>query len=315
MLYLVTGPEKSGKSARAEQLAVSLGEPRVYLATMIPYGDAGQERISRHRRLRAGQGFLTIERPRDVSELAFEGEPVVLLECLLNLVANEWFDGRKLTKDQLIEKLYQDILTLNKKCRHLVVVTGTMESADHYDQETKEYIEIVDQISQKLAQAADQVISSKPEQNAWFPVFMDLSNKKVVIAGGGKIASRRAAVLAEFGAAVFVAAPVASEEMLELNQQGWVHLEQREFRAADLEGAFMVIAATNDAVINDQIALRCREKQIMINHAGDKRQCSFYFPGAAKEGCLSAGVTASGSDHKLAKRMTEKLREWLTQFT
>ena len=97
MLVLVTGGAASGKSAHAERLlcaAAPAGE-RLYLATMQPFGEAAARRITRHRELRRGKGFVTAERCLGLAGFApprrFEG---VLLECLPNLLANEVFsDG------------------------------------------------------------------------------------------------------------------------------------------------------------------------------------------------------------------------------
>lgn len=96
MLILVTGGSASGKSAHAERLLCEhAASSRLYLATMQPFGAAAQKRIARHRALRQGKGFQTVERPLNLAGLElprrYDG---ILLEDLGNLLANELFAPR-----------------------------------------------------------------------------------------------------------------------------------------------------------------------------------------------------------------------------
>ena len=79
----------------------------------------------------------------------------------------------------------------------------------------------------------------------------------------------------------------------------------------DVDGCELVIAATDDSQVNSEIAKYCKERQILVNHAGDQSQCDFYFPGIAREGGLVVGVTASGKNHKQASEITGRLQSWL----
>ncbi|MCD7928007.1 MAG: bifunctional adenosylcobinamide kinase/adenosylcobinamide-phosphate guanylyltransferase, partial [Oscillospiraceae bacterium] len=88
MMTLVSGGAGSGKSAFAEALIVrSAAKPRVYLATMQAWGEEGRQRVERHRRLRAGKDFFTVEQPRNLSEVKIPQGGAVLLEDLSNLTA------------------------------------------------------------------------------------------------------------------------------------------------------------------------------------------------------------------------------------
>lgn len=177
MLYLIIGPENSGKSARAEALAVSLksaGEPLVYLATMLPYGREGRKRVERHRRMREGKGFVTIERSSGLDTLDLMNEPVVLLECVVNLTANELFaepekgSGEKTAQNRSAEIRPQDeavvcrvldqVRALNGQCSHLIVVTGWLKELLEFDKETRRYIAILNKINEHLEKLADRVI-------------------------------------------------------------------------------------------------------------------------------------------------------------
>ena len=94
-LILVTGGSGSGKSAWAEKRVIEIGKgPYVYLATMRPQGEEAKERILRHREMRAGKGFVTLERYTDLDGMILPADlcgGVVLLEDLSNLLANEMF--------------------------------------------------------------------------------------------------------------------------------------------------------------------------------------------------------------------------------
>lgn len=145
----------------------------------------------------------------------------------------------------------------------------------------------------------------------FFPLFVNLAGRKVLVAGAGAIGTRRAAALAEFGARVTVTAPEGGEELRQLADQGRVIWERRRFQERDLEGIFLAVAATDDPDVNDLIVQLCHSRGILVNHAGDRNQCDWYFPGIARSGNVVAGITASGTDHRLAKEMTKQVQELL----
>ena len=92
MLILVTGGAASGKSEHAERLVCEKAQSRLYLATMQPFGKSAEARIARHRALRAGKGFATVERTLDLANLRLSRQyDGILLEDLGNLLSNELF--------------------------------------------------------------------------------------------------------------------------------------------------------------------------------------------------------------------------------
>lgn len=146
-------------------------------------------------------------------------------------------------------------------------------------------------------------------KQAYFPMFVSLAGKKVLIVGGGRVAARRVETLLEFSCDITVVAPQAEERIVRWQEEGRLTWEQRIFHPEDVNGAFFVIAAADDRTVNDSVAACCREEQIIVNHAGDKAQCDFYFPGIVKKEQVVIGVTASGSDHGLVKKITRWLRQ------
>lgn len=181
MITLVTGGSGSGKSAYAESLLSSCEGIRYYIATMQIYDAEGEKKVERHRKLRAGKGFLTIESPINVGKIQFacageaeqaqyrqEAERKVqgssekksaLLECMSNLTANEMFtkDGMK-SEEEVVEKIVSEIQTLSQKLDNLVIVTNNVfEDGVIYDAGTMEYLRALGRINAALARLADRV--------------------------------------------------------------------------------------------------------------------------------------------------------------
>ena len=155
MIVLVTGGSGSGKSAWAEQLACSLpGAERIYLATMQVWDDEeSHRRVARHRAMRAGKGFVTVECPKDLSSAAIPDNACVLLECLPNLVANEMFDGGDTTR------IVPDLTVLAEKCMSLVIVTDNVFSDGvTYDESTTAYLMALAEAANHAARRADLVV-------------------------------------------------------------------------------------------------------------------------------------------------------------
>lgn len=164
MLTLIIGGSGSGKSEYAENYITSISENKrkYYLATMQVFDEEGCKKIERHRNLRQGKGFLTIEQPVDI-EKAFkqieQGENAVLLECMSNLVANEMFCGEiPRQKEAVVEKIISGIYVLQKEVTELVIVSNNVfEDGISYDDTTMEYLAAMGCINELLAKQADEV--------------------------------------------------------------------------------------------------------------------------------------------------------------
>lgn len=144
---------------------------------------------------------------------------------------------------------------------------------------------------------------------AYFPLFIDLEGKNVVVVGGGKIAARRTNVLLDFGCKILVIAPEIGAEMKELLKNSQIIWRQESYKGFEQEinPIFVLAAATED--VNLQVVNDCKALAVPVNDASKKERCDFYFPGIAKDGGLVVGVTAGGSDHKSAAALTARVRE------
>ena len=165
MMTLIIGGSGSGKSAYAEDYTISLSEDRkkYYIATMQIYDEEGKRKVERHRMLRGGKGFSTIEQPIDIGKAAEkmeDGERTALLECISNLTANEMFLGEiPGTEEVITEKIVGEIAVLNRELTHLVIVSNNVfEDGNVYDKTTMAYIRAMGRINQKLAEMADEVV-------------------------------------------------------------------------------------------------------------------------------------------------------------
>lgn len=145
----------------------------------------------------------------------------------------------------------------------------------------------------------------------FFPMFVDLSRRRVLSVGGGRIAARRVSALVQFCPSVTVVAPSINPDIAALADAGRARVLLRPYCEADLEGMDVVLACTDDGALNAAVAAACRERGIPVNVASDKSQCDFLFPGIARRDGLVVGVTAGGEDHRLARRATEALRDYL----
>lgn len=139
----------------------------------------------------------------------------------------------------------------------------------------------------------------------YFPLFADLSEKKILVVGGGNIASRRVHTLRPFCDFITVVAPEIGSAIVH-DQATCVH---RAFCPEDLEGMDLVIVATNVPETDRWIHALCKQRNIPVNVAGDKNLCDFYFPGIIREDSVVVGVTASGSDHKKVKEIRQQIEE------
>lgn len=170
MITLVIGGSGSGKSEYAESVlqAVCGVEKKYYIATMMAFGEEGKKRVERHRRLRQGKGFITIEQPVDIvrvaGDLVNQGQNVessaAILECVSNLVANEMFreDGMRCQSD-LDRLLGEELIALARSFQDFVIVSNNVfEDGVVYDESTRNYQECLGRLNAYLATQADRMV-------------------------------------------------------------------------------------------------------------------------------------------------------------
>lgn len=144
-----------------------------------------------------------------------------------------------------------------------------------------------------------------------FPMFVDLKDKTVLIAGGGSVALRKLQKLTPYGVSPTVVAP---DILPELAAVPGVKLHRRTFRPSDLRPRpVLVIAATNDRKVNRSISMLCKKRHIPVNVADDPALCSFVFPALVQRGEFSAGISTGGASPTAAVYFKERLTELLPE--
>ena len=148
------------------------------------------------------------------------------------------------------------------------------------------------------------------EHKPFFPLFVDMSGRKALIAGGGKVAARRIPVLLDFGADITVIAPEAAASIEAAAARGAVRLIKRAYRQGDVAALapFLVIAATDRREVNRQIAREAGSLNIWVSAADCRADCTCYFPAIADNGACVAGVVSKDGNHAAVKQIAEKIR-------
>lgn len=140
---------------------------------------------------------------------------------------------------------------------------------------------------------------------------MDLSEKKILLVGAGRIAGRRLQSLLAFGLQVKVVAKDLRADFLRFADSG-VIIEQRCFAKADMDDADMVLACTDDPLLNKEIAEMAKERGILYNSCSDKRDCNIYFPSliVTQELCIALGT--DGKNPAEVKRRRQQIEKALS---
>ncbi len=156
----------------------------------------------------------------------------------------------------------------------------------------------------------------RPGEAGYFPMFVDLWKKPVLVVGAGRIAGRRIRTLLQFGACVTVIAPEISDEiqkMSESSEGARIKLVHRSCEETDGKGMYLVLAATDDPMLNARICCQAKEMGALVNNASDRSQCDFYFPGIIKEEGTVIGFNAGGTDHRWARKLRQKVEAFLVE--
>lgn len=257
---------------------------------------------------------------RQCTELGFSGNKLICMQGPFSVELNEALlkqTGAKIlvTKDSgnaggFSEKVQA---AQNQGAKILVVGRPTKEDGMTFDQ-------LIEYLKETYGEDAVEAFSSvqqgeqerkQEKKQDWFPLFVNMKKKQVLIVGGGKVAARRLKTLNSFSCHITVTAPECDGQIRELADSSAVTIVEREFMQEDLQGKDFVIAATDNSELNLRIGRIAREAGIYTNIASEKENCDFFFPGVASKGNLTVGVTAQGKDHSLARAATEKIRKLL----
>jgi precorrin-2 dehydrogenase/sirohydrochlorin ferrochelatase len=141
----------------------------------------------------------------------------------------------------------------------------------------------------------------------YYPVFLDIKDKKCVIVGGGEVAARKAGRLIDCGADVFVISPRLSPELAEMEKKDLICHIATEYTGHFINDAVLVIGATDDEETNARISDDACNQGIPVNIVDDPKRCSFILPAMVKRGDLTIAIGTGGKSPALARHLRQEL--------
>ena len=146
-------------------------------------------------------------------------------------------------------------------------------------------------------------------------MFFKLQGRACLVVGAGTIAAPKIASLLRAGATVTVVAPRANAAIAAQAEAGAVIWHEREFAAADLDGMFLAIAATDLQPVNHAVAEEARARGVLVNSVDDPPDCDFFYPSVVRRGDLLIAISTAGKSPALAQRLREEIDAMLPEDT
>lgn len=155
-----------------------------------------------------------------------------------------------------------------------------------------------------------------------FPIFLKLEGRSCLVVGAGSIGEPKIESLLASGASVRVIAPYVSETVAGWASSEKIIWEAREFKSQDLDGVFLVVAATSSRDVNGAIFREAQNRNILCNVVDDPEYCDFYYPAVVSRGDLQLAISTNGHSPALAQRIRRELEvqfgpeygEWLEEL-
>lgn len=141
----------------------------------------------------------------------------------------------------------------------------------------------------------------------FFPVFLNLSKKRVLVIGGGSVATRKVKSLLLFTKNVTVVAPKVKPELMKVIEENRLRLRRRRFKVSDLKGKDLVVVAVDDTRLQEKVFRLCEQRGILCNSVDSPEYCNFLFPSLIVRGDLVVGICTGGKAPALSKRLREVL--------
>ncbi len=142
---------------------------------------------------------------------------------------------------------------------------------------------------------------------SYYPLFFEVDGRPCLVVGGGKVAERKVRSLVGCGASVTVVSPRLTPGLTELLAGGRISHRQKRFSADDMDGAFLVFAASSTRSVNQRVAGIAKAAGMPVNIADDPEGCDFLVPSVIERGPLKIAVSTSGKSPYLAKHIREEL--------
>jgi siroheme synthase-like protein len=147
----------------------------------------------------------------------------------------------------------------------------------------------------------------------FYPLFLDLNGRPVLVVGGGVVAERKVDSLLEAGASVTLVSPDVTPHLRALERAGSIRIVPREFIDADLEGKLLAISATDNAAVQEQVARDARARNVLINTVDQPALCDFIVPAVVRRGDVVLAISTSGKSPALAAALRAKFDGMITE--
>lgn len=142
-----------------------------------------------------------------------------------------------------------------------------------------------------------------------FPAFLKIAGRRCLVVGAGRVAEDKIESLLNAGANVVVVAPDATAKIAAWANSGEIRWRSRLYRASDLRGAFLVIAATSSPKLHAAVYKEARRRGILCNVVDDPEHCDFYYGSVVRRGSLQIAISTEGHSPALAQRLRKKLEQ------
>ncbi len=144
---------------------------------------------------------------------------------------------------------------------------------------------------------------------AYYPAFLDLRGRLVLVVGGGQVAARKVSSLLAAGARVRLVAPHLGDECAELARRPEVEHLPRGFQPRDLQGVWLAVSATDRPEVNRAVARAAEAEGVFVNVVDVPELCSFIVPAVVRRGELALAVSTGGAAPAVARRLRRRLEE------
>jgi siroheme synthase-like protein len=146
----------------------------------------------------------------------------------------------------------------------------------------------------------------------YYPVFLEMKDRRCVVIGGGAVAERKVEGLVAVGTNVTVISPTITDRLRDMLTQGAIRHVAREYRTGDRAGYDLVFVATDNSEINAAVSNEARSLRIWVNSADDPDHCDFILPAVIRRGDLAVAVSTGGVSPAVTRAMREELDEYFT---
>jgi siroheme synthase-like protein len=147
----------------------------------------------------------------------------------------------------------------------------------------------------------------------YYPLYLEMTDRRCLVIGGGAVAERKIATLLEAGAEVTVISPDVTEAISRWSKNDSIQFHARRYQRGDINGHQLVFVATDDGSVNAQVHQDGKNQGVWVNVADDPEHCDFILPSVLRRGDLTVAVSSGGNSPALARTIREELESYFTQ--